>query len=79
MSFVRSFICWPRGDDLAPRIKELKKRIDELSKTRLLVDAEQVVQGVRHVDRDTVVSYASDLRSWRMVIFPKANSSCGPL
>ena len=50
-------------DDLAPRIKELKTRVDELSKTRLLVDADLAVQGVRHVDRDLVVAYASDLRS----------------
>ena len=50
-------------DDLAPRIKELKTRIDELSKTRLLVDANLAVQGVRHVDRDMVVAYANDLRS----------------
>ena len=50
-------------DDLAPRIKELKTRIDELSKTRLLVDADLAVQGVRHVDRDMVVAYANDLRS----------------
>jgi hypothetical protein len=50
-------------DDLAPRIKELKTRTDELSKTRLLVDADLAVQGVRHVDRDMVVAYAGDLRS----------------
>lgn len=50
-------------DDLAPRIKELKTRADQLSKSRLLVDADQVVQGVRRVDRDMVVAYASDLRS----------------
>ena len=50
-------------DDLAPRIKEMKARIDGLSKTRLLVEADLAVQGVRHVDRDTVVAYARDLRS----------------
>ena len=50
-------------DDLAPRIKELKARIDDLSKTRLLVEADLTVQGVRHVDKDMVVAYASDLRS----------------
>jgi hypothetical protein len=50
-------------DDLASRIKELKARIDDLSKTRLLVEADLTVEGVRHVDREMVVAYASDLRS----------------
>ena len=50
-------------DDLAPRIKELKTRVDELNKTRLLAEADLTVQGIRHVDRATVVTYASDLRS----------------
>jgi hypothetical protein len=50
-------------DELAPRIKELRARIDELSKTRLLVEADLAVQAVRHVDKETVVAYANDLRS----------------
>ncbi len=32
-------------DDLAPRIKELKRRQDELSKNRVQVEADMVVQG----------------------------------
>jgi len=50
-------------DDLAPRIKELKTRQDELSKARVQVEAEIVAQGTEHVDFKTVKSYAQDLRS----------------
>jgi chromosome segregation ATPase len=32
-------------DDLAPRIKELKLRQDELSKARVLLEAEMAAQG----------------------------------
>ena len=48
-------------DDLAPRIKELKARQDELSKARVQVEAEMVLCGGDHVDVETVRSYAQDL------------------
>ena len=50
-------------DDLAPRIRELKSRQDELSKTRVQIEAEMVVQGVEQVDVAMVKRYAQDLRS----------------
>ena len=50
-------------DDLAPRIKELKRRQDELSKNRVQVEADMVVQGVEEVDIDIVKSYTRDLKS----------------
>ena len=50
-------------DDLAPRIKELKTRMDELSKIRLMIEADLAVQGIHHVDRGEVIAYADDLRS----------------
>ena len=46
--------CW---------VKELKKRQDELSKTRVQIEADMVVQGVGKVDVDIVKAYAQDLRS----------------
>ena len=49
-------------NDLAPRIKELKRRQDELGKTRVQIEADMVVQGIGQVDVDTVKSYAQDLR-----------------
>ena len=48
-------------DDLAPRIKELRVRQDELSKARLLVEAEKVTRVVKHVDAEIVKAYARDL------------------
>jgi site-specific DNA recombinase len=48
-------------DDLAPRIKELRVRQDELSKARLLVEAEKVTPVVKHVDAEIVKAYARDL------------------
>jgi hypothetical protein len=50
-------------DDLAPRIRELKNRQDELSKAKVQVEAELVVQGVEQVDLAMVKAYAQDLRS----------------
>ena len=50
-------------DDLAPRIKELKTRQDELVKARVQLQAEIVSQGATHVDAETVKSYAEDLKS----------------
>ena len=50
-------------DDLAPRIKELRTRQDELHKARLQLEAEMVVHGATHVDAEIVKSYAEDLKS----------------
>ena len=49
-------------NDLAPRIKELRLRQDELSKTRLQLEAEKITRGVKHVDAEVVKSYARDLK-----------------
>jgi site-specific DNA recombinase len=48
-------------DDLAPRIKELRARHGELSKARLLVEAERITRVVKHVDAEIVKGYARDL------------------
>jgi hypothetical protein len=50
-------------NDLAPRIKELKGRQDELLKARVLLEADMTLHGVQHVDAEQVKSYARDLRS----------------
>ncbi len=50
-------------DDLAPRIKELNKRQDELCQARVQVEVETVAQGNEQVDVEVVKSYAEDLRS----------------
>ena len=50
-------------DDLAPRIKELRTRQNELSKARLQLEAEEITQGIKHVDAETIKSYARDLKS----------------
>jgi site-specific DNA recombinase len=50
-------------DDLAPRIKGLRVRQDELSKVRSLVEAEETTRVVKHVDARIVKGYARDLRS----------------
>ena len=50
-------------DELAPRIKELKAKHDELSKARVQAEADIVVAGVQHVDAETVKSCAQDLKS----------------
>jgi site-specific DNA recombinase len=50
-------------DDLSPRIKELKARQNELTKTRVQVEADMVVEGVHHVEVETVKAYAQDLRN----------------
>jgi site-specific DNA recombinase len=49
-------------DDLAPRIKELKNQQDELSKAKILTEAEITMQGVEDLDKETIKSYVSDLR-----------------
>ena len=50
-------------DDLAPRIRQLRMRQNELSKSRVQVEAEIVAQGTQHVDVEMVKSYVQDLRS----------------
>ncbi len=50
-------------DDLAPRIKEMKARQDDLNKSRIQLEAELIAQGVEQVDLDTVKCYAQDLRN----------------
>jgi hypothetical protein len=47
-------------DDLSPRIKELKALQDKLRKNRIQVEADMVVEGVQHVEMDTVKAYAQD-------------------
>ena len=49
-------------DDLSPRIKELKAKQDTLSKTRVQVEADMVVEGVQHIEVEAVKAYAQDLR-----------------
>jgi site-specific DNA recombinase len=48
-------------DDLAPRIKALRVRQDELSKARLVVEAEKITRVVNQVDAKVVKAYARDL------------------
>jgi site-specific DNA recombinase len=50
-------------DDLAPRIKDLRTRQDELRKAGLLAEAEKITRVVRHVDAEMVKAYANDLQS----------------
>ena len=49
-------------DDLAPRIKELKGRQDELGKTRIQTEAQMAAQGVDEVKAEAVKTYAQDMR-----------------
>jgi len=49
-------------NDLAPKIKELKVRQDELFKSRVLLEADMTIHGVQYVDVDQVKSYCRDLR-----------------
>ncbi len=50
-------------DDLAPRIRGLRTRQDELGKNRVQVEAEIAAQGAQQVDAEVVKSYAQDLQS----------------
>ncbi|MCK4354192.1 MAG: hypothetical protein KAW83_02955 [Dehalococcoidia bacterium] len=45
-------------DDLAPKIKELKARQDELGKARVEIEAEMIALGVEQVDVAIVKTYA---------------------
>jgi hypothetical protein len=49
-------------EDLAPRIKELRLRQDELHEARVHTEAEMAARGVEQVDAALVKSYARDLR-----------------
>ena len=48
-------------DDLAPRIKELRLRQDELARARVTLEAEAAARGVQPVDEARVKAYAWDL------------------
>lgn len=50
-------------DELASRIRELKKRQDKLGKARIQIEADMIVQGVEEVDMDVVKSYTRDLKA----------------
>ena len=50
-------------NDLAPRIRELRAKQDELSKTRVLAEVEITLQGYQQLDVDAVRSYVTDLRN----------------
>lgn len=50
-------------DELSPRIREFKKRQDELDKTRIQIEADMIVKGVEEVDMDMVKSYTRDLKA----------------
>ena len=48
-------------NDLTPRIKELRAKQDELSKARVVAEAEMTLQGYQQLDVDAVCSYVADL------------------
>jgi site-specific DNA recombinase len=50
-------------DELAPRIRALRRRQDELKKTRIQIEADAVAQGIDEVDINIVKSYTRDLKS----------------
>lgn len=50
-------------DDLSPRIRELRTRQDELTKARVLVEAEIADEGTEHVDIGKIKAYVEDLKS----------------
>jgi site-specific DNA recombinase len=50
-------------NDLAPRIKKLRAKQDELQKARVIVEAEMTLQGYQQVNIDIVRSYAMVLRN----------------
>ncbi len=49
-------------DDLAPRIKEMRIRLDQLQEAKRKALSDMVVQGAQPVDADVVNAYAQDLR-----------------
>jgi DNA invertase Pin-like site-specific DNA recombinase len=50
-------------DDLSSRIRELKDRQTELSKVRLVAEAEMVARGEERIDVEMVKAYGRDLRA----------------
>ena len=50
-------------NDLAPRIKELRAKQDELSKARVVAEAEMTLPGYQQLDVDAVYSYVADIRN----------------
>jgi site-specific DNA recombinase len=50
-------------DDLAPRIKELRSKQDELGKARVIAEAEMALQGYQQLDIGAVRSYVIDLQN----------------
>ncbi len=50
-------------DDLAPRIRELKQRIENLSKSRVQAEAEMVVRGVEPLDLSAVKARAREMQA----------------
>jgi site-specific DNA recombinase len=48
-------------DELAPRIKQLKARQDELSKARLMIEADMATQGMEPLDASQIKNYVRDL------------------
>ncbi|MDO9580840.1 MAG: recombinase family protein, partial [Bacteroidales bacterium] len=50
-------------DDLAPRIKELRAKQDELSKARVIAEAEMMLQGYQPININIMASYVTDLRN----------------
>ncbi len=49
--------------DLAPRIKELRTKQDNLSKSRVIAEAEMTLQGYQQLDIEAVHGYVNDLRN----------------
>jgi site-specific DNA recombinase len=50
-------------DDLSPRIKELRAKQDELSKARVVAEAEMTLQSCQQLDAKAVSAYVADLRN----------------
>ena len=49
-------------DDLAPRIKDLRSRQDELTRAKAQLEVEKATHKARHMDAKTVQAYVEDLR-----------------
>lgn len=50
-------------DGLAPRIRKLSSRQDELNKTRIQAEAEMAIRGIDHVDIHVAKAYAQDVHA----------------
>jgi site-specific DNA recombinase len=50
-------------DELAPRIREMRSRQDELKKAKLELEAEKGTRQTKQLDAEVVKSYATDLKS----------------